>query len=139
MTGITTDIGVIIGHQLGRWLHDLAMRAQMVPPDSAEKLKATRSEQLKEWTQLKLLSLLLVSFFFGGVLGFAMFRALGADALVLPAITEAAMGLEYFLYRTWLQPLEADNGLETRRGRLFWVGANARRPVEPAAASDARV
>ena len=140
MTGITTDIGVIIGHQLGRWLHDLAMRRQMVPPDSAEKLKATRSEQLKEWTQLKLLSLLLVSFFFGGVLGFAMFRALGADALVLPAITEAAMGLGYFLYRTWLRP-RWKRIMVSRREETGYSGsgANARRPVEPAAASDARV
>ena len=30
MTGIATDIGVIIGHQLGRWLHVLALQRQLV-------------------------------------------------------------------------------------------------------------
>ena len=104
MTGITTDIGVIIGHQIGRWLHDLALRKKMVQPDSPEKRKAIRNDRLKEWTQLKLLSLLLISFFGGGLVGFAMFRAAGANALLLPAFTEAAMGVGYFTYRTLLRP-----------------------------------
>ena len=44
-----------------------------------------------EWTQLKLLTLLLVAFFSGSLAGFGMFRAVGADALLLPAIAEGAM------------------------------------------------
>ena len=51
-----------------------------------------------------LTGLLLVSFFCGGIGGYAMLRAHGASALLVPAFTEAAMGFGYFVYRTYLRP-----------------------------------
>merc|ERR1719473_2626672 len=37
MTGITTDIGVIIGHEIGRLLNELAMRGRIAEPHSPER------------------------------------------------------------------------------------------------------
>merc|ERR1719265_2168184 len=48
MTGITTDIGVIIGHEIGRWMHELAGRRRMVEPDSPQKRIAIQNDRLRE-------------------------------------------------------------------------------------------
>ena len=100
MTGTTTDIGVIIGHQLGRRLHDLAMREHLFSREGSQHVQReiTLRRRRSEWGQMRLLSLLLVSFFCGSLTGFSLYRAWGADALLLPAIAEAAMGSSYFLY-----------------------------------------
>ena len=138
MTGITTDIGVILGHMIGRWVHEWALRRQLVEPDSPGRRKALAHERLKEWTQLKLLSLLLVSFFAGGLVGFATFRAAGANALLLPAIAEAAMGFSYLLYRTWLRP-RWKRLMLARRAEAAARTASAEQtkcPAEPAEAMD---
>lgn len=150
MTGLTTDIGVLLGHQVSRQAHRLALTLRGTS-DPEEKLTATRKTVADEWTQLKLLSasaprtwpscpvplpfplalfaraprtpaslafsrpmehlsrrraagLLFVAFFTGGVGGRALFRARGADALLLPACGEAIMGFGYGLYRRWLRP-----------------------------------
>ena len=136
MTGITTDVGVIIGHQLGRWLHDLALRRRMVEPDSPTRRAAITHERLKEWTQLKLLSLLLVSFFGGGLLGFAIFRRAGTNALLLPAVSEAAMGLGYFLYRMTLRPRWKRLMIARRAGASEDGTGKAPAPAEPAEAME---
>ena len=100
MTGTTTDIGVIIGHQLGRRLHDLAMREHLFSREGSQHVQRenTLRRRRSEWGQMRLLSLLLVSFFCGSLTGFSLYRAWGADALLLPAIAEAVMGSSYFLY-----------------------------------------
>ena len=54
--------------------------------------------------QLKLLSLLLVAFFCGGVGGMRCFRTWAVDALLVPAACEAALGFGYLVYRTVLRP-----------------------------------
>ena len=103
MTGVLTDIGVLIGHQIGRQVHRLALWLQHTR-DTDEKLAATRKIISDEWTQLKLLTLLLVAFFAGGVGGMGMQQSHGADALLLPAFCEAVMGLGYLIYRKVLRP-----------------------------------
>lgn len=103
----------------------------MVQPDSPEKRKAIKNERLKEWTQLKLLSLLLISFFGGGLAGLTMFRASGANALLLPAIAEAAMGIGYFFYRACLRP-RWKRMIVARRAEA--TGEDTKSPAEPAKA-----
>jgi uncharacterized membrane protein YoaK (UPF0700 family) len=75
MTGIVTDLGLLIGHAL-------------------------RGERA-EWGRLKLLGLLLFSFFFGGALG-ALAHSVLARPLLLPAagLTLAALGGLWFSRRT---------------------------------------
>ena len=70
MTGVVTDIGILIGH---------ALRGHNV-----------------EWEKLKLLSLLLSSFFCGGVLGAGLFSMLDPYALIPPAIALAGASGMYF-------------------------------------------
>ena len=57
MTGLTTDIGVLLGHQLSRQAHRLALVLRRTS-DSEERLAATRKVAADEWTQLKLLGAL---------------------------------------------------------------------------------
>ena len=54
-TGLTTDIGVLLGHQVSRQAHRLALRLRRTS-DPEEKLAATSKAVADEWTQLKLLS-----------------------------------------------------------------------------------
>jgi len=104
MTGTLTDIGVLIGHQIGRQLQQLS-RWLNGTHESEEKRAATLVDIAKEWTQLKLLCLLLISFFAGSGSGMAMFNAYAADALLLPALCEGFMGLGHFIYRACLRPM----------------------------------
>ena len=133
LTGITTDIGVLLGHQLGRQLQTLTRRMRGEPQADAARA-AARKIVADERTQLKLQSargrrreragrvtdragltgccararpragLLLVSFFCGSVAGMGLYNRWAANALLMPAGVEAAMGLGYLVYRTVLRP-----------------------------------
>ena len=102
MTGVVTDIGVVIGHMIARQARLLLARWK---PTSAVRVSSSSGKaRVDEWKQLKLLSLLFSSFFIGSAVGMGMFRAAGSNALLLPAFGEGAMGLGYFVYRTCLRP-----------------------------------
>jgi len=73
MTGIVTDIGVLIGH----WL---------------------RYRRASLW-KLGFLTALLVSFFGGGVFAAIAVRGIGVAALALPAIACVAAGATYYTWR----------------------------------------
>ena len=135
MTGTLTDIGVLIGHQIGRSLQRLS-RWQKGARESEEQRRQTLADIAKEWTQLKLLTLLLVAFFTGSVCGMGMFRAVASDALLLPAAGEAVMGVGYLVFRTVLRPMWK------RRVRSSAVDVNAEARAEaqadtPAGAAEA--
>ena len=78
MTGLLTDVGVLLGHQIGRQLHRLLLwtRGQH---DSAERRAVTRKNMRDERTQLKLLC------------ARARVRAACRDCMVVMA-TDAAIG-----------------------------------------------
>ena len=110
MTGVVTDIGVVIGHMIARQVRRLVARGK---PDAAVREASVRKAVVDEWTQLKFLSVLLFSFSIGSAAGMGMFRAAGSNALLLPAIGEGVMGLGYFVYRTCLKP-RWERGLRTK-------------------------
>ena len=71
MTGIVTDLGLLIGH---------ALRGQRA-----------------EWGRLKLLALLLFSFFFGGAIAAVAWTFLGVWTLLVPAVALSAAGVAWYL------------------------------------------
>ncbi|MBF0238223.1 MAG: DUF1275 domain-containing protein [SAR324 cluster bacterium] len=73
MTGVVTDLGLLIGH----WLRD---------------------RKMEQW-KLVLLGFLLLGFITGSFLGDACFHLMQNDALWLSSITSGIIGLIYFLYR----------------------------------------
>ena len=77
MTGIVTDLGVLVGHTL-----------RGHPP---------------EWAKMTLLSILFAAFMSGGLLGARFFPVLGAWALVPPAVGMSLSGLAY-VYMTQRTP-----------------------------------
>jgi hypothetical protein len=100
MTGVVTDIGVVVGHMIARWLRRL-IRVRLKVPERES--SAGHKAASDDWMQLKLLSLLFVSFFTGSFAGMHMFHAAGSNSLLLPAIAEGVTGLGYFIFRLCLK------------------------------------
>lgn len=77
MTGIITDVGIAVG-----------LRLRGVPVD---------------WRRVRLLLVLLVGFFSGGILGSLGYTQIGFATLLIPATLAGVAGGGYFCFKQWCQ------------------------------------
>jgi len=125
VTGIATDIGLILGRSLmrlaRRWLPACVaycctrstqpQRASPTTPSTPQLKRSATSGGLDlvdlaelevEIRKCVLLSMLGLGFLLGAVLGAAMQRKLSADAFLVPAAITAILGVIYGIFRTWI-------------------------------------
>eukprot|EP00854_Cymbomonas_tetramitiformis_P016211 gene16211-19238_t len=81
VTGTVTDIGLLFGRLLGWYL------------------RGVQAERSVEFWKMKFLMLLVFGFFCGALAGSALWDEWGQDALWLPTVLSASLGLTYTTYR----------------------------------------
>ena len=100
MTGVATDIGLLLGNILRREFmlkYEEKFEMKEIAPD---RLAAVRKLTNFELEFLRLLFVLLLAFFTGGVVGKEMYDFCGIDTLLFPAMVELGMGVGYLYWRT---------------------------------------
>jgi uncharacterized membrane protein YoaK (UPF0700 family) len=100
MTGVATDIGLLMGNILRREFMLIYEEKFEMKEIAADRLSAARKLTNVELESLRLLFVLLFAFFFGGYVGLYMYWTCGIDTLLFPAIVELAMGVGYLYFRT---------------------------------------
>jgi len=99
MTGVATDIGLLLGNIFRREFMLKYEEKFEMKEIAADRLSAVRKLTNLELEALRLLFVLLLAFFTGGVVGKEMFDYCGIDTLLFPAIVELAMGAGYLYFR----------------------------------------
>mmetsp|Transcript_13312 Transcript_13312/g.23078 ORF Transcript_13312/g.23078 Transcript_13312/m.23078 type:complete len:515 (+) Transcript_13312:107-1651(+) len=110
VTGIATDVGLIIGRLVTRCFGNICH--SLCPGRGMTADAGSIKDDLKK---LALLVLLGVSFLAGILCGARLRRAFGQDAFLVPAIIALLAGVVYSIYRCTV----------SRRGKLSWSGAAA--------------
>jgi len=99
MTGVATDIGLLMGNILRREFMLIYEEKFEMKEIAADRLSAAWKLTNVELESLRLLFVLLFAFFFGGYVGLYMYWTCGIDTLLFPAIVELAMGVGYLYFR----------------------------------------
>ena len=100
MTGVATDIGLLLGNILRREFmlkYEEKFEMKEIAPD---RLAAVRKLTNFELEFVRLLFVLLLAFFTGGIVGKEMYDFCGIDTLLFPAMVELGMGVGYLYWRT---------------------------------------
>jgi uncharacterized membrane protein YoaK (UPF0700 family) len=100
MTGVATDIGLLLGNIARREFmlkYEEKFEMKEIAPD---RLSAVRKLTNVELEFVRLLVVLLLTFFTGGVVGKEMWDFCGIDTLLFPAMVELGMGVGYLYWRT---------------------------------------
>ena len=87
MTGIVTDIGLLVGRIAGRYVRGWSIQA------------VEQADLAADVSKLLLLTILLLGYAVGGAVGGAAYHAIGSDALYLSGAMTGLMGLGYLGYR----------------------------------------
>ena len=99
MTGVATDIGLLLGNIARREFmlkYEEKFEMKEIAPG---RLSAVRKLTNVELEFVRLLVILLLSFFTGGVVGKEMYDFCGIDTLLFPAMVELGMGVGYLYWR----------------------------------------
>ena len=126
MTGVATDIGLLMGNILRREFMLIYEEKFKMKEIAVDRLSAARKLTNVELESLRLLFVLLFAFFFGGYVGLHMYWTCGIDTLLFPAIVELAMGVGYLYFRACVskegsklkaEPLGFSSALRSRFGK----------------------
>jgi len=99
MTGVATDIGLLLGNIARREFMLKYEEKFEMKEIAADRLSAVRKLTNLELEALRLLFVLLLAFFTGGVVGKEMYDTCGIDTLLFPAMVELGMGVGYLYWR----------------------------------------